>query len=57
MRLVSRLMMNREAELRKWGDEIIRLTNEELFQNIEKVLQTIKQKVEELITACVENKA
>ncbi|MDB5246743.1 MAG: hypothetical protein JWQ40_1137 [Segetibacter sp.] len=50
-------MMNREAELRKWGDEIIRLTNEELFQNIEKVLQTIKQKVEELITACVTNKA
>ncbi len=38
----------RESELKKWGYEIIRFTNEELFQNIEKILQTIKQKVEEL---------
>ena len=38
----------RESELRKWGYEVIRFTNQELFQNIEKVLQTIKKKVEEL---------
>ena len=38
----------RESELRNWGYEVIRFTNQELFQNIEKVLQTIKKKVEEL---------
>lgn len=37
-----------EADLRKWGYEIIRFTNEDLFQNIEKVLFTIKLKVDEL---------
>ena len=39
---------HRESELRKWGYEIIRFTNEELFQDINKVLTTIKLKVEEL---------
>lgn len=38
----------RENELRKWGYEVIRFTNEDLFQDINKVLQTIKQKIEEL---------
>jgi very-short-patch-repair endonuclease len=38
----------RESELRNWGYEVIRFTNQELFQNIEKVLQTFKKKVEEL---------
>ena len=38
----------RESELRNWIYEVIRFTNRELFQNIEKVLQTIKKKVEEL---------
>ena len=38
----------RESELRHWGYEVIRFTNQELFQNIEKVLQTIRKKVEEL---------
>ena len=39
---------HRESELREWGNEIIRFTNEELFQDINKVLTTIKLKVEEL---------
>lgn len=38
----------RENELKRLGYEVIRFTNEELFQNIEKVLITIKLKVEEL---------
>jgi very-short-patch-repair endonuclease len=44
---VKNLDEQRESELRKWGYEVIRFTNQELFQNIEKVLQTIKKKVEE----------
>lgn len=38
----------RESELRNSGYEVIRFTNQELFQKIKKVLQTIKKKVEEL---------
>ncbi len=38
----------RENELKRLGYEVIRFTNEELFQNIEKVLITIKLKVEGL---------
>ena len=45
---VKILNEQRESELRNWGYEVIRFTNQELFQNIEKVLQTIKKKVEEL---------
>jgi cyclase len=41
----------REKELRSAGYTVIRFTNEELFQNIEKVLKTIKLKVEELTQA------
>lgn len=48
---VKTLDEQRENELRKWGYQVIRFTNEELFQDIEKVLQTIKLKVEELIKA------
>ena len=39
---------HRENELREWGYEVIGFTNEELFQNIDKVLILIKLKVEEL---------
>ena len=38
----------RETDLRNWGYQIIRFTNEELFENIDIVLLTIKSKVEEL---------
>jgi cyclase len=38
----------RENDLRIWGYEIIRFTNEELFRDTEKVLLTIKAKAEEL---------
>jgi cyclase len=38
----------REGELEKWGYQVIRFTNEGLFRDIEKVLLTIKLKVEEL---------
>jgi cyclase len=42
---------HRESELRGWGYEIIRFTNEELFEDINKVLTSIKIKVEELTKA------
>jgi cyclase len=38
----------RENDLREWGYQVIRFTNEELFQNIDKVLITIKLKIEAL---------
>jgi len=41
----------REGDLKRWGYEIIRFTNEELFRDIEKVLLTIKLKVEEPVKA------
>jgi very-short-patch-repair endonuclease len=44
---VKLLDEQRETDLRRWGYEVIRFTNEELFQNIEKVLLTIKLKVDE----------
>ena len=49
--------VQREADLRKWGYEVIRFTNEELFQNREKVLITIKLKVDELNVADVSSAA
>ena len=41
----------REGDLKRWEYEVIRFTNEELFRDIEKVLLTIKLKVEELVKA------
>ena len=38
----------READLRSWGNKVIRFKNEEVFKDIQKVLLTIKVKVEEL---------
>jgi cyclase len=38
----------RETELKNWGYEVIRFTNDALYKEIEKVLLTIKSKVEEL---------
>ena len=38
----------REAELRSWGYRILRFKNKEVLQNINKVLLTIKDNVEEL---------
>jgi cyclase len=42
---------HRESELKAWGYEVIRFTNEEVFKDISEVLQTIKLKVEELTKA------
>jgi cyclase len=44
---VKLLDEQRETDLRRWGYEVIRFTNDELFKNIEKVLLTIKLKVDE----------
>ena len=38
----------RETDLRSWGNMIIRFKNEEVFNDVQKVLLTIKVKVEEL---------
>ena len=38
----------RESDLKSWGNKVIRFKNEEVFEDIQKVLLTIKVKVEEL---------
>ena len=38
----------RENDLRNWGNNILRFKNEEVYNDVQKVLLTIKEKVEEL---------
>ena len=38
----------RETDLRSWGNRIVRFKNEEVFNDVQIVLLTIKEKVEEL---------
>jgi very-short-patch-repair endonuclease len=45
----------REDDLRKWGYTILRIRNKALFTGIDKILFTIKTKVEELISRADKN--